>query len=74
MNKEITLYTRTICGTCMFIKNQLNMKEIEFTEVNIDKQPDKAEPLRQAGLMSAPVMEVDGQFYVGGEIMGYLEG
>lgn len=74
MTKEIKLYSKTICGTCLFVKNQFNTKEIEFTEINMDVDLESREKIASMGYKDAPVMELDGKFYNPGEIMEFLEG
>lgn len=72
--KEITLYSKTICGQCMFVKSQLKGKNITYVEKNMDTDEVAKQKILDAGIMSAPVLEVDGDLLVKGEIMEFLEG
>lgn len=72
--KEITLYSKTVCGTCLFVKNQLGLKGITYVEKNMDTDDVAKQKILDAGIMSAPVLEVDGELLVKGEIMEFLEG
>jgi mycoredoxin len=42
MRNEFTLYSTPWCGYCHRLKGQLDREGIEFTEVDIEKQPDAA--------------------------------
>lgn len=74
MTKEIKLYSKTICGKCMFVKSQLVGKGIEYKEINLDHDEKEAVKLRDMGLMTAPVLQVDDEYLVSGKIMEFLEG
>jgi mycoredoxin len=42
MRNEFTLYSTPWCGYCHRLKGQLDREGIEFTEVDIERQPDAA--------------------------------
>jgi mycoredoxin len=42
MRDELTLYSTPWCGFCHRLKGQLEREGINFTEVDIEKQPDAA--------------------------------
>ena len=39
----VTMYTTTWCGYCSRLKAQMGREGIEFTEVDIERDPDAAE-------------------------------
>jgi len=63
------LYTKTVCPKCMWIKSELQRSGLEANIVNIDHDEASRERLIEAGLMSVPVLEVDGKFIVDPEEM-----
>jgi mycoredoxin len=42
MRDEFTLYSTPWCGYCHRLKGQLDREGINYTEVDIEKQPDAA--------------------------------
>lgn len=56
MAKDITMYTTTTCAYCVMVKKWLTSKNLTYTEVNIDEQPDRAqEAFEISGQMAVPV-------------------
>lgn len=55
------LYTKTVCPKCMFVKNQLDQKNVEYEVVNIDTETKAADVLRDSNIMAVPVLELDGK-------------
>ncbi|MCU0667135.1 MAG: glutaredoxin family protein [Patescibacteria group bacterium] len=59
MVTDITMYTTTTCAYCVMVKKWLKSKKLEFTEVNIDEQPERAqEAFEISGQMAVPVTVV----------------
>ncbi|WP_127586416.1 glutaredoxin family protein [Paenibacillus koleovorans] len=56
------LYTKTICPKCLWIKSEVQRSGLEVEIVNIDHDAAAHDRLVEAGVMSVPVMEVDGQY------------
>lgn len=56
------LYTKTVCPRCIWIKSELERSNYEVEIINIDHNEDARERLAEAGVMSVPVLEVDGSF------------
>lgn len=56
------LYTKTICPRCMWIKSELQRREIQAEIINIDHDEQARERLIAEGLMGVPVMETDGRW------------
>lgn len=43
MPDQLTMYSTPWCGYCRRLKGQLDREGIEFTEVDIEQEPDAAE-------------------------------
>jgi len=56
MAKDITMYTTTTCAYCVMVKKWLTSKKLDYNEVNIDEQPERAkEAFEVSGQMAVPV-------------------
>ena len=63
---KVTVYTTEPCSYCARVKGLLKARGIEFSEVNLAKDPDgRAELARETGMMSFPQVLVDGHL-IGG--------
>jgi glutaredoxin 3 len=63
--KEITVYTTEPCSFCTRVKQLLDARGLEYTEVNLAKDADgRAELVRKTGMMSFP------QVIIGDELVG----
>ncbi|HEX4187614.1 MAG TPA: glutaredoxin [Solirubrobacteraceae bacterium] len=66
---EITVYTTDSCSFCSRVKGLLKTSGVEYTEVNLTKDPEgRAELAVRTGMMSFPQVLVDGRL-----IGGYAE-
>jgi glutaredoxin len=63
------LYTKTICPKCIWIKSELQRSSFAVDIINIDHDEQARDRLIDSGLMSVPVLEVDGKFIVSPEEM-----
>lgn len=54
--KQLTIYTKSGCQYCAAAKAYLTENAIEFTEVDIVANPEKAEWLREQGFKTLPVI------------------
>jgi len=63
------LYTKTVCPKCMWIKSELQRAGLEANIVNVDHDEAAKERLLEAGVMSVPVLEVEGRFILDPEEM-----
>lgn len=45
---DFTMYTTSWCGYCARLKSQLKRAGIEYTEVDIESQPEAADVVTQA--------------------------
>lgn len=54
---KVTVYSKNGCGGCSFVKNMLKCEGIEFTEHNIDKEPELKDYLASKYITSLPYVE-----------------
>lgn len=52
----ITLYTKNNCPQCVMTKKFLNEKNVSFTEINLDTDPQYIDTLKEQGFQSVPVI------------------
>lgn len=63
---EITVYTTDFCGYCNRVKGLLQARNLDFSEVNLSRDPDgRVELVNRTGMMTFPQVLVDGKL-VGG--------
>jgi glutaredoxin 3 len=63
---KILVYTTEPCSFCARVKGLLKTHGVEFTEVNLAKDPDgRARLVRETGMMSFPQVVVDGELLGG---------
>lgn len=70
----VTIYSGNDCAYCVMVKKYLTMKKVEYTEINVDDQPDRRqEAIDLSGAMTVPVtvFEKDGNKEV---VIGYNPG
>jgi len=58
------LYTKTVCPRSLWIKSEVQRSGNEVEIVNIDHDAAARERLVQAGIMTVPVLESDGEFWI----------
>ncbi|MFJ8234900.1 glutaredoxin family protein [Ureibacillus sp. NPDC094379] len=56
------LYTKTICPKCLWVKSELQRAGIDAEVVNIDHNEQARQAIVDAGFLSVPVLENNGQF------------
>jgi glutaredoxin 3 len=62
---RITVYSTDPCSFCARVKGLLASRDVEFTEVNLSKDPaGRMELVKKTGMMSFP------QVLVNGELLG----
>ena len=60
--KQVTLYTRSLCGWCIDAKAYLKTHNIPFEEVDVGQNPKAYEEMKQlSGQQYVPTIVVDGQ-------------
>lgn len=63
---EITVYTTDFCGYCNRVKGLLQARNLDFSEINLSRDPDgRVELVNKTGMMTFPQVLVDGKL-VGG--------
>jgi glutaredoxin 3 len=63
--KDVVVYTTEPCSFCTRVKQLLEARGIEYTEINLSRDADgRAELARRTGMMSFP------QVVIGGELVG----
>ena len=63
---DVTIYTTTTCPWCHKTMDFLKANKVNFTEVNVQEHPDRAEEaIGKSGQMGVPVIDIDGQIIVG---------
>ncbi|ABK43913.1 glutaredoxin 3 [Magnetococcus marinus MC-1] len=64
---DITIYSTTICPFCVRAKQLFKKKGVDFTEINLDKQPDRRDEMlaKSGGRRTVPQIFI-GDRHVGG--------
>jgi glutaredoxin len=61
---KVQMYTAAWCGDCRAAKKFLDSHGIEFTEINVDTDPEAAaEVVRHAGKRAIPQLVIDGVWF-----------
>lgn len=62
----IKIYSTSWCPACVKAKKYLNLKGLEFSEINVaDAHEDREEVFKASGQRTVPVLDIDGQIIVG---------
>jgi len=60
MSKTVTVYSTTTCGYCQAAKDFLKANNVEYNEVDVGANQDKArEMIEKSGQMGVPVIIID---------------
>jgi glutaredoxin 3 len=63
---EVTVYSTEPCSFCARVKGLLQARGIEFTEVNLSKDPEgRVALVGRTGMMTFPQVVVDGELLGG---------
>jgi len=64
---EIIVYCTPFCPYCVRAKSLLNKKQVTFTEIDLDKQPERYEEMvgKSGGVTSVPQIFI-GEQHIGG--------
>ena len=66
MGKSVVVYSTPTCPYCVKAKQYLKEKNIEFTDIDVGANPDKAqEMIERSGQMGVPVLDIGGEIIVG---------
>jgi glutaredoxin-like YruB-family protein len=65
-NKKVTIYSTPTCVYCHTLKEFLKSKNIEFTEIDLSKNPEAAQTMMQkSGQMGVPQTLIEDEIVVG---------
>ncbi|TRX57922.1 glutaredoxin 3 [Thalassomonas sp. M1454] len=72
---NVTIYTRDYCPYCIRAKALLDQKQVSYTEISIDKQPEKRVEMieRSKGGMTVPQIFINDQVIGGCDDLMALE-
>lgn len=59
---DILVYSKPNCKNCKMLKRWLDIKKIDYAEVDITQDEDAYEKLVSTGRTSLPALEVNGDF------------
>lgn len=62
---EITVWTKSNCVQCTQTKKELTKRGIEFTEKNLEENPEQMQAFIDQGFMSAPIVTTDTKTWSG---------
>ena len=63
---KVIVYSTSTCPYCVMAKNYLESLNVEFEEVNVQEDKEKAqEMIKKSGQMGVPVLDVGGEIIVG---------
>ncbi|HZK32986.1 MAG TPA: glutaredoxin family protein [Tissierellaceae bacterium] len=62
---NVIVYTSNTCPYCTSAKEYLNEKGVEYTEKNVQTEPESRKELMAMGHMGVPVVVIDGEEIVG---------
>jgi glutaredoxin-like YruB-family protein len=63
---DVKIYTTSMCPYCIMVKDFLKEHNINFTEINVGLDREKAEEMiKKSGQIGVPVIEIDGKIIVG---------
>lgn len=66
MAKKVIVYSTAACAYCIRLKQFLQDNNIEFENVDVSAQPDRAqEMVQKSGQMGVPVIDIEGTIIVG---------
>lgn len=60
--KRVTVYSQNSCASCVMVKKWLTMKKVDYSEVNLDEQPDQREHvMKLSGSATVPVVVIENE-------------
>lgn len=71
---RVTIFTNKNCQPCTATKRALKLAGVPFIEVDVDHNEKMAEVLRNKGVRSLPVIQVDGEVEWSGYRPELIEG
>lgn len=66
MDKKVKVYSTPTCPYCLRAKQFLKENNINFEDIDVSKNPAKAEEMFQrTGQMGVPALDIDGEIIIG---------
>ena len=66
MENKIVVYSTETCPYCVMVKEFLKDKGVEFENIDVGKDHDKAEEMvEKSGQMGVPVTDISGEIIIG---------
>ncbi len=63
---NVIVYSTQTCPYCHMVKDYLKEKEIEFEDIDVSQDQEKAkEMMSKSGQSGVPVLDIDGKIIVG---------
>jgi glutaredoxin-like YruB-family protein len=63
---KVIVYSTNTCPYCVMAKQWLKEKKVEFDDVNVGMDQEKArEMIKKSGQMGVPVIDIDGEIIIG---------
>jgi len=64
--KKVIVYSTPTCPYCVMVKNYLKENHVEFEEINVAEDQQKAkEMVDKSGQMGVPVVEIGDELVIG---------
>lgn len=62
----IRIYTTPVCAYCKMAKEYFKSKNLQYEEIGLVGNPEAQQlVMSKAGMVAAPILEINGQFIVG---------
>ncbi len=66
MGKNVRIFSTPTCSYCVFLKNYLNEKGVEYEEIDVSKDEEKLkEMVDLSGQMGVPVTQIGEEVIIG---------
>lgn len=65
MDKKIRIFSKVNCMQCKMVKRFLDDKKVEYTEIDVEQQPEMIDYIKSLGFQSLPVVEADDKAFSG---------
>lgn len=63
---KVIVYSTATCPYCVMAKNWLKERKVEYDDVNVGINQDKAkEMIQKSSQMGVPVIDIDGEIIIG---------
>jgi len=62
---RIILYTDTLCPICPLVEKYLSDRDVQYSKINIDRDPEWKKAFLKLGYDNLPVLDVEGTTILG---------